>query len=62
MTPTAKSRAVRKYNEKSYDRIEIVVPRGDKERIKTAAEQEGTSVNSYINKAIREKMQKSTGE
>lgn len=56
--PTAKSRAVRKYNAKTYDRIELVVPKGDKDKIKAVAEQAGESVNSYINSAIQERMQK----
>lgn len=57
---TAKTRAVRKYNEKTYDRIELKVPKGDKEKIKAAAEQAGESVNAFINAAIKERMQKST--
>ncbi len=57
---TARSRAARKYNAKTYDRIEIVVPKGDKDKIKAAAEQAGESVNAFINTAIQERMQKST--
>lgn len=57
---TAKTRAVRKYNDKAYDRIELKVPKGDKDKIKTASEQAGESVNAFINAAIQERMQKST--
>ncbi len=57
---TAKSKAVRKYNAKTYDRIELVVPKGDKDKIKAAAERAGESVNAFINTAIQERMQKST--
>ena len=60
--PTARSKAARKYNAKTYDRIEIVVPRGDKEKIKAAAEQARESVNTFINLAIQDRMQKSTEE
>lgn len=60
--PTARTKATRKYNAKTYDRIEITVPKGDKEKIKTAAEQAGESVNSFINAAIQGKMHKSTEE
>jgi len=60
--PTARTRATRKYNEKTYDRIEITVPKGDKDKIKAAAEQAGESVNAFINAAIQERMQKSTEE
>jgi uncharacterized protein (DUF1778 family) len=60
--PTARTKATRKYNEKAYDRIEITVPKGQKENIKAAAEQAGESVNSFIIAAIQERMQKSTGK
>lgn len=59
--PTAKSKAVRKYNAKTYDRIELVVPKGHKETIKTAADRAGESVNAFINAAIQERMQKDAG-
>ncbi len=55
---TAKSMAVRKYNAKAYDRIELVVPKGHKDRIKEAAKQKGESVNAFINAAIQERMEK----
>lgn len=60
--PTARTKATRKYNAKTYDRIEIVVPKGQKEKIKAAAEQAGESVNSFINEAIKEKIEKDTGD
>jgi len=60
--PTAKSKAVRKYNAKTYERIEIVVPIGNKDEIKAAAEQVGESVNAFINAAIKERMQKDAGD
>jgi len=53
---TAKTKAVRKYNEKAYDRIELKVPKGEKEAIKAFAESKGMSLNSFINAAIQEKM------
>lgn len=56
--PTARTKATRKYNAKAYDRIEITVPKGHKDKIKAVAEQGGHSVNSFINEAIQEKMQK----
>lgn len=59
--PTAKSKAVRKYNAKTYERIEIVVPIGNKDKIKAAAERAGESVNAFINAAIQERMQKDAG-
>ena len=58
--PTARTRANRKYNAKTYDRIEITVPKGKKGIIAAAAAatDEGMSVNAFINAAIDEKMAK----
>lgn len=60
MTGTAATRAKAKYRAKTYERIEIVVPIGNKDKIKAAAEQAGESVNAFINAAIQERIQKST--
>lgn len=46
----------RKYNEKSYDRIQLVVKKGKKEEIKSFAESKGYSLNGFVNEAIDEKM------
>lgn len=43
---------------KTYDRINLTVPKGDKEKIQAFAESKGQSVNAYINGLIREDMQK----
>jgi predicted HicB family RNase H-like nuclease len=37
---------------RTYDRINLTVPKGDKARIQAAAEAAGQSVNAYINQAI----------
>lgn len=50
--------ATAKYNAKAYDEIKIRVKKGNKEVIKSAAEQEGKSLNSFINEAIDEKINK----
>lgn len=59
MAPASKAqqRAVHKYVKNNYDRIELTVPKGKKERIRAAAESAGKSLNGYINEAIDEKMQ-----
>lgn len=49
-----------KWNEKAYDRINLTVPKGDKDKIKAHAESKGMSVNSYINDLIKEDMKKDT--
>ena len=41
----------------SYDRINLTVPKGDKETIKAHADEfDGGSVNGFIQRAIREAM------
>ena len=60
MITTAAGRAKAKYRAKAYDRIEVLVEKGDKDKIKFAAEQAGQSLNAFINTAIQERMQKST--
>lgn len=58
MVSKAQQRATAKYNAANYDRIEIKVPKGDKEKITIAAAAAGKSVNGFINEAITEKMEK----
>lgn len=40
------------------DRINLTVPKGQKEQIKTHAEKQGESVNAFINRAIAETMER----
>ena len=48
-----------RYNAKTYDRITIVVKKGQKEIIKTHAERlDGGSVNAFIQRAIAETMER----
>lgn len=51
-------RAIEKYKKKTYDRIELLVYKGEKKRIRDFAEQRGKSVNSFITDLIREEMEK----
>lgn len=46
------------YIAKTYDRINLTVPKGDKDKIKTHAESMGESVNGFINRAIDETMER----
>lgn len=41
---------------KAYDRINLTVPKGQKEIIQAHAESRGESTNGFINRAIREAM------
>ena len=52
---------VNRYIDKSYDRINLTVPKGEKETIKAHAEKyNGGSVNGFIQRAIKETMQRDT--
>lgn len=48
MTSEAQMRATRKYRDKAYDRVEVTVPKGTKDRWRALAEREGKSLNAYI--------------
>ena len=54
----ASTRAQNKWIDKTYDRINLTVPKGDKEKIAIAAAAAGQSVNGFINEAIKEKINK----
>lgn len=57
----ANQRAVNKYVKTNYDRINVTMPKGQREIIKAAAAAAGESVNSYIVKAIEERMKNEGG-
>lgn len=42
------------FNKNTYDRINLTVPKGEKESIKAHADKMGESVNGFIYRAIRE--------
>ncbi len=50
--PKKQTEWTRTYNEKAYDRLAITIPKGQKATIQAAADQEGESINGYVNKAI----------
>ena len=52
----SQKKAVRKYKDKTYDRIETFVPKGRKEAIKAHADAMGESLNGFIGRAIDETM------
>ena len=45
-----------KWQKENVDRINLTMPKGQKERIKVHAESLNESVNSFINRAISEAM------
>lgn len=52
----AQQRAVNKYLKNNLDDIKIRVKKGEKEKLKTIAEQQGQSLNAFILTAIDEKI------
>ena len=58
--PVSKSqqKAVHKYVKANYDRIELTVPKGQKDVIKAHAEAQGESVNQYIITSINQRIER----
>ena len=54
----AQQKAVNKYMAAKYDRINLTVPKGQKDEIKAHAESRGESVNGFIKRAIDETMER----
>lgn len=54
----AQQKATNKWIEKAYDRINLTVPKGQKDVIKAHAEARSESVNGFINRAIAETMER----
>ena len=54
----AQKEATARYNKKKYDRISLVVPKGQRQAIKDFAESQGKSLNRFICDAIEAQMNK----
>lgn len=54
----AQQRATNKYISKSYDRINLTLPKGRKDAVQAHAEAQGESVNAFVNRAIMEAMER----
>lgn len=53
------------YISRTYDRVNLTIPKGQKETIKAHAETQSESLNAFINRAITETMERdntATGE
>ena len=50
------------YIARTYDRVNLTMPKGKKEVVQARAEAQGESVNAYINKAIDQRMEREAGE
>ena len=47
-----------RYNAKAYDRINLTVPKGQKQVIQDHATKQGESLNGFINRAIGEQIER----
>lgn len=56
------SKVKNRYNEKVYDRITLVVPKGKKEELQVYAASQGESLNAFVNRAITEAINKREAE
>ena len=56
-TTAAQQRAVHKYVKNNYDRLELSVPKGEKEEIQQAAKRARQSVNTYVYEAVKRRME-----
>lgn len=54
----AQKEATARYNKKAYDRIDVVVPKGQRQRIKEFAAARGKSLNRFILDAVEAEMRK----
>ena len=61
-TTKAGQRAVNKYMKENYDRVNLTMPKGEKDAVKAHAEARGESVNSFINRAIKEAMERDNAQ
>lgn len=56
----AQQKATAKYVRQNYDRIEVKVPKGDKEVLQAHAAKQGESLNGFVNRAITEQVKRDT--
>ena len=54
----AQQKATNKYISKAYDRVNLTLPKGQKNEIQAHAAVQGESVNAFINRAISEAMER----
>ena len=54
----AQQKATNKYISKAYDRVNLTLPKGQKDEVQAHAAAQGESVNAFINRAINEAMER----
>ena len=60
MSPQSKAhqKASNKYQAKAYDRMNLLVKKGERDKIKAYAESKGLSLNAYVTGLIYKDMEK----
>lgn len=58
----AQQKAVNKYVKENYDRVNVNMPKGQKDTVKAHAETRGESLNGFINRAINETMERDNSQ
>ena len=60
MSPASKAqqKAVNKYHRTHYDRVNLIVPKGQRDVFRAHAEAQGESLNAFVCRAIREAMER----
>lgn len=56
MATKGKTDYKRAFNEKTYDRLAITIPKGHRATVQRAADKEGESINGYTNRALLARM------
>ena len=54
----AAKRAAKKYDQEKIDRIAMRVPKGKREAIQAHAQEQGESINAFLNRAVDETMER----
>lgn len=54
--------SINRYMQKTYDRLNVLVPKGRRDEIKAAASAAGESMNQYIVSAIDQRMERDKQE
>lgn len=58
----AMDRAIKKYEQEKVDRVTFRVPKGVKEQIQEHAEKRGESLAAFLNRAVKETMERDASE
>ena len=54
----AQKKATAKFEQQNYDKVLLRMPKGKKETIKAHAEEQGESLNGFVNRAIDEAIER----